>query len=171
MQWKSSEILTKTLHKVQKFRFILKRFTINSKVQPNMNSYQSLENGERKIQFGHKGISDFFSKKEPGKTKLCSAPAPARWTSEHNAKLKKWQDNPFLERSCLTTLGSATIFRHQQTQRQQKNPLHSYVTDTNLVHVRATKKPLLGQPWVKQRNSALCSWPMSYWRLKTMAIT
>lgn len=37
--------------------------------------------------------------------------------------------------------------------------------------MRATAKPLLGQPWVKQRNSALCSWQMSYWKLKTMAIT
>lgn len=50
--------------------------------------------------------------------------APVRWTPEYNSKLEKQQleDNPFLERSCL---GSGTIFKHRQTQRQQRNSLHS----------------------------------------------
>ena len=49
MQWKSSETFAETLHEVQTLRLILKYFTINSEVQPNMNLYQSLENGEMKI--------------------------------------------------------------------------------------------------------------------------
>lgn len=49
MQWKSSETFAKTLHELQELRFILKHFTINSEVQPNMNSDRFLENGERKI--------------------------------------------------------------------------------------------------------------------------
>lgn len=45
MQWGSSETFAKTLHKVQKFRFILNHSIINSEVQPNTHLYQSSEKG------------------------------------------------------------------------------------------------------------------------------